>query len=227
MNHAKSIIAPFIDHTFLKPQATPGDIVRLCQEAILYNFAAVCVNPGHISLASEKLRDSPVNLAGVVGFPLGANLTEVKTLEARKAVENGADEIDMVMNIGAFKNGEKNKVMEEIEAVIEASNPAPVKVIVETAVLSQEEKELICSLLKESRASFIKTSTGFIPGGGAVPEDVELFKKILQDKIKIKASGGIRDYYYARKLLDCGASRIGTSSGVNIVLEELEELEGK
>ncbi len=223
MNFIESKIASFIDYTLLKPETTSEQIIKLCEEAIEYKFAAVCVNPFYVSLVSKILRDSSVQVASVVGFPLGANLTEVKVLEARNAVENGADEIDMVMNIGAFKNGDNKKVIEEIEAVIEASNLAEIKVIVETAVLNQNEKEIICKLLKESRVTYIKTSTGFIPGGGAVPEDIQLFKKILEDKIKIKASGGIQDLFYTRKLLNCGAERIGTSSGINIVLEEIED----
>lgn len=216
-------IARFIDHTLLRPEATSQDIIRLCKEALKYQFAAVCVNPCYAALAAKILKNSRVKVASVAGFPLGANLTDVKVLEAKRAVEDGASEIDMVMNIGALKNREYQKVREDVTAVVEAVKPAPVKVIVETVLLNSQEKEKICQIIEDSEAAFIKTSTGFIQGGKANREDITLFKKILKKNTKIKASGGIRDLSWAQTLIDCGASRIGTSSGLKIIAEEIEK----
>jgi len=223
----ESQIARFIDHTLLRPEATPEGISRLCEEALKYQFAAVCINPCYAAQAFKILRNSRVKVASVAGFPLGANLTEVKALEAKRAVEDGASEIDMVMNIGAFKNGEYQKVLEDIKAVVEASRPALVKVIVETVLLNEREKEKICQIIEDSGAAFIKTSTGFISEGKAAVEDIILFKKILKKGIKIKASGGIRDFSRARALINCGASRIGTSSGLKIITEEIDNCRNK
>lgn len=218
-----SKISSFIDHTLLNPEATARDIEILCREAIQYGFPAVCVNPYYVSRAFNILQREGVKVVSVAGFPLGATYKEVKINEIKKAVGEGAEEIDMVMNIGAFKNKDYQWVVEEIEEAAETSEPALLKVIVETALLDWEEKKRVCELIKKSKASYIKTSTGLIPGGGARSEDVKLFQEILKGKKKIKASGGIRDLVYARKLLSNGADRIGSSSGIDIVLEELEE----
>lgn len=215
--------ASYIDHTLLKPEATGEDIIRLCEEAIKYGFAAVCVNSVHGELAFKKVKNTPVKLAVVVGFPLGANFSEVKAFEAKMAVEKGAQEIDMVANIGALKEGNISLVERDIQAIVRAASPAEVKVIVETALLSNLEKEKICRIVLDSGAAYIKTSTGFVPHGGAVTEDILLFKRIVKDKIKIKASGGIRTLAFARKLLEAGASRLGTSSGISIIKEENRE----
>ncbi len=216
-------IAPFIDHTLLKPEATTEDILRLCDEAIAYGFAAVCVNSVYVDTTLERIKDTPVRLAVVVGFPLGANFSEVKALEAKMAVEKGAREIDMVANIGALKEGNFIRVEKDIKETVRAAYPAEVKVIVETALLSDKEKEKICRIVLDSGAAYIKTSTGFVPGGGAVIEDILLFKSIVKDRIKIKASGGIRTLSFARNLLESGASRLGASSGISIIEEENAE----
>ncbi len=216
-------IASYIDHTLLKPDAAEKDIIELCDQALQYGFAAVCINPVHVKLAFERVKNTPVKLAVVVGFPLGANLPQVKALEARLAVERGAEEIDMVADIGAIKEGSFTRVEKDIIETVQAAHPAEVKVIVETALLSETQKEKVCRIVMDSGAAYIKTSTGFVSGGGAVLEDIVLLKSIGKDNIKIKASGGIRTLAFARKLLDAGASRLGTSAGISIVEEENRE----
>ncbi len=213
-----SRIASFIDHTLLKPQATQGDILKLCDQAVKYGFAAVCINSKHVELAFNRLKGSPVRIAVVVGFPLGAGFSEVKAFEAKMAVAKGAGEIDMVADIGALKEGNFSRVEKDIKEVVSAVFPADVKVIVETALLSDKEKEQICRIVMDSGAAYIKTSTGFVPGGGATLDDVLFFKKISKDKIKIKASGGIKSLSFAQNLLESGALRLGTSSSVDIIL---------
>ena len=210
-------IASVIDHTLLKPEATEEMIIKLCKEAEEYGFYSVCVNPNYVSLASEILGDSDVKIATVVGFPLGANTKEVKAYETRKAIEDGAHEIDMVINIGALKSKDFSKVKEDIEAVVDAAGKeAIVKVIIETCLLTDEEKVKACELAMEAGAHFVKTSTGFSTGGATV-EDVKLMKSVVGDKMEIKASGGIRDYQKAMAMIEAGASRIGASASVHIV----------
>lgn len=210
-------IASMIDHTILKPEARKSDIEKLCKEAKEYKFKAVCVNPFYVSLCKELLKGTDVKIATVIGFPLGANTKEVKAFEAKDAISNGADEVDMVINIGALKDGDLETVKEDIDEVVRVSKASvKVKVIIETALLNKEEKIKACELVMHSGADFVKTSTGF-SSGGATLEDVELMKSIVKDNIQIKASGGIRDLQTAKDMIEKGASRLGTSSGVKIV----------
>lgn len=212
-------ILSMIDHTLLKPEATRDMIEKLCMEAIEYKFAAVCVNPYYVKPAYEILKNSDVKIATVIGFPLGANTKEVKALETLDAIKNGANEIDMVINIGALKNKDYHIVKEDIEAVVAAAKgKAKVKVIIETCLLTEEEKIKACELSLEAGADFVKTSTGFSTGGATI-EDIRLMKSVVGDKMEIKASGGVRDLDTARKMVQAGASRLGTSSGVKIASE--------
>lgn len=209
-----------IDHTLLKPDATGEAIDGLCKEAKEYEFAAVCVNPYYVRRAKNLLEGTKVRVATVIGFPLGANAKEVKAFETENAIKNGADEVDMVINIGALKNGEHDLVRDDIKAVVEAAkNRAVVKVIIETCLLTDEEKVVACKLAKEAGADFVKTSTGFSTGGATV-EDIKLMKETIGDSLKIKASGGIRDYKIAKAMVDAGASRIGASASIKIVKGE-------
>lgn len=209
-----------IDHTLLKPDATGEAIDGLCKEAKEYEFAAVCVNPYYVRRAKNLLEGTKVRVATVIGFPLGANAKEVKAFETENAIKNGADEVDMVINIGALKNGEHDLVRDDIKAVVEAAkNRAVVKVIIETCLLTDEEKVVACKLAKEAGANFVKTSTGFSTGGATV-EDIKLMKETIGDSLKIKASGGIRDYKTAKAMVDAGASRIGASASIKIVKGE-------
>lgn len=210
-------IASMIDHTLLKPEATEDMIRSLCSEAKEYGFAAVCVNPFYVSLAKEVLKDSEVKVATVIGFPLGANSKDVKAYETIKAIEDGANEVDMVINIGALKHKEYDVVRNDIKAVVDAAkNKAIVKVIIETCLLNQEEKIKACELAMEVGADFVKTSTGFNTGGATL-EDVKLMKTVVGNNLQIKASGGIRDYETALAMIEAGASRIGASASVKIV----------
>lgn len=209
-------LARTIDHTWLKPDATATQIEALCREAIRYGFHAVCVNSYWVPLAAERLRGSGVKVAAVVGFPLGAGLTAAKAAEAREAVKAGASELDMVLNVGALKSGRPDDVRRDIRAVVEAADGALVKVILETGLLTGEEKVAACRLAVEAGAHFVKTSTGFGPGGATV-EDVALLRRTVGPRVGVKASGGIRDAEAARRMLAAGASRLGTSSGVAIV----------
>ncbi len=215
-------LARMIDHTNLKPEATPEDIERLCREALEHGFAAVCVNPAYVKLAARLLRGSPVKVCVVAGFPLGANLPEVKVYEARKAIEDGAQEIDMVINVGALKSGNYDLVREEIAQVTRVCHEkgALCKVIIEAALLTDEEKVKACTLAKAAGADFVKTSTAFGPGGATV-EDVALMRRTVGPKMGVKASGGIKTYEQAVKLIEAGANRIGASAGVKIVQEAL------
>lgn len=205
-----------IDHTLLKADTNKEAIISLCEEAKRYKFAAVCVNPYYVSLCREILKGSGVKVATVIGFPLGANTKDVKAYETRRAVEDGADELDMVLNIAALKNKEYQVVKEDIKAVVEAAGGRIVKVILETCLLNEEEKIKACQLALEAGADFVKTSTGFSTAGASV-EDVKLMKSVVGDRMEVKASGGIRDYETAMKMIEAGASRIGTSSGIKIV----------
>lgn len=206
----------FIDHTILKPEAGLKDIERICNEAIEYNFFAVCVNPCQAKDARGFLKGSIVKLAATVGFPLGANTSKIKLLETQKALSDGSDEIDMVINIGKLKDGELKYVADEIKDLKKACADKILKVIVETCLLTENEKESVCRIVMDSGADFIKTSTGF-SSSGAKAKDVKLFKRIAGDKIKIKASGGISDYPTAMMMIEAGASRLGTSRSIAII----------
>ncbi len=205
-----------IDHTILKADATKKMVKTVIDEAKLYHFASVCVNPVWVSFCAEELVDSDVKVCTVIGFPLGASTTAVKVFETKDAINNGADEIDMVINIGALKDGNKQLVLDEIKAVVKAAGNKCVKVIIETCLLSDEEIVLACQLAKEAKAAFVKTSTGF-SNGGATFKDVALMKSIVGDELQVKASGGVRSYEDMKKLIEAGATRIGTSSGCKII----------
>lgn len=206
-------IAKTIDHTMLKADATTETIKKYCNEAKEYGFASVCVNTCQVPLVAEQLKGSGVVTCCVVGFPLGAMLTSAKAFEAKEAVKAGAGEVDMVINIGAVKDKNYDLVKEDIEAVVAASKPAIVKVIIETCLLTDEEKEKACELSVEAGAAFVKTSTGFSTGGATVA-DVALMKKAVKGRAKVKASGGIRTPEDAKALLEAGADRIGAGNGV-------------
>lgn len=210
-------ISKTIDHTLLKPDASKASIRKLCDEAAQYGFMAVCVNPSHIVLCKELLKGTEVKVATVVGFPLGANTTETKVFETRDSVLKGADEIDMVINIGALKEGDYKLVEDDIKAVVDAcKGQAIVKVIIETCLLTDDEKRKACELSMSAGAHFVKTSTGFSTGG-ATFEDVTLMKAVVGDKLEVKASGGVRDRETAFRMIEAGATRIGTSSGIKII----------
>jgi len=209
-------IAKLIDHTFLKPEGTEKDIRRLCEEAKQYGFASVCVNPYWVPLCAEMLAGTDVKVCTVIGFPLGATTTETKAFEAKKALEDGATEFDMVINIGALKSDRFEDVYRDIKAVVDAVAPHTVKVIIETALLTDEEKVEACAIAKEAGAHFVKTSTGFAKGGATV-EDVRLMKAVVGEEMEVKASGGVRDYKTALEMVKAGATRIGASAGVAIV----------
>ncbi len=209
-------LARYIDHTLLRADATVTDIVKLCDEAAEHRFAAVCVNPVYVDLAAHLLAGSGVKVATVVGFPLGATYTAVKVLETREAVLRKADEIDMVMNIAAAKAGQWEAVTGEIRQVVAAAEGKPVKVILETALLTDEEKRRACEAAIAAGAHYVKTSTGFGPGG-ATEEDVRLLRSAVGDRAGVKASGGIRTKQQAEKMLAAGATRLGTSAGPAIL----------
>lgn len=210
------IINKYIDHTLLKPSATETDIIRLCEESKQYNFFSVCVNSSFVALASEMLKNSEVKVCSVVGFPLGAMDTQAKAFEAKQAIANGASEIDMVINIGFLKSKDYKAVLKDIKKVKAACKDHSLKVILETCELSKDEIIKACDLCVDAKADFVKTSTGF-GSGGATIEDVKIMKKTVQNKAKIKASGGIRDYETAMKFIDLGVERLGVSAGVAIV----------
>jgi deoxyribose-phosphate aldolase len=212
-------IAATIDHTLLKPEATRDQIIRLCEEAAHFGFATVCVNPWWVPLAASTLSGSRVKTATTIGFPLGANYTTVKRFEAAEAVRLGAQELDMVMNIGALKSRDRQSVQSDIAAVAEVAHTggAILKVILETPLLTLEEKILSCELSLAGKADFVKTATGFL--GGATVEDVSLMRGVVGDRAGVKASGGIRTAATAQAMIEAGANRLGTSSGVAIVRE--------
>ena len=216
-------VAQYIDHTLLKPEATADQIATLCAEAREHHFAAVCVNPCNIRQCTELLRGSDVHVCSVVGFPLGATLPEVKAYETERVIWDGATEIDMVINIGALKGGDYALVQRDIEAVVHVAhrNRALVKVIIETALLTDDEKVKACTLAKAGQADYVKTSTGFGPGGATL-HDVELMRRTVGPEMGVKAAGGIRDYETAQKMITAGATRLGASAGVKI-LREAEE----
>lgn len=209
-------LASICDHTVLKPDTTKKTIERFCKEAIEWGFASVCVNPIHVKYVSELLKDSQVKVCTVIGFPLGANTPNIKALETREAIENGAQEVDMVMNIGAMKDGNYGLVLEDMKAVVNAaSGRALVKVIIETCLLTDQEKIKACLIAKEAGVNFVKTSTGMSTGGATV-EDIILMRKTVGSKIGVKASTGVNNREIALNLVRAGATRLGTSKGIFI-----------
>ncbi len=211
-------LAQYIDHTVLKPDVPPEKIDTLCDEAVQYNFAAVCINPVWVQRAARRLRGSRVKVASVVGFPLGANVPEIKAMEARRAIRDGAREIDMVMNVGALKGGDHELVQRDIAGVSDACREVGAlnKVIIEACYLTDEEKVVACRLAQLAHADFVKTSTGFGPGGATV-FDVALMRETVGLKMGVKAAGGIHDASDARAMISAGANRIGASAGIRIV----------
>lgn len=216
-------VARMIDHTLLKPDATPDQIAQLCYEARKYEFASVCVNPAHVKLCADLLRGTRVKVCTVIGFPLGASAPDVKAFETETALRDGATEIDMVINIGALKGRDYDLVAQDIAGVVLVAHAAGavVKVIIETALLSEEEKVTACLLSKEAGADYVKTSTGF-SGGGATVEDIALMRRVVGPEMGVKASGGVKDYADAKSMVEAGATRIGASAGVKIAQDERE-----
>ena len=213
-------LASMIDHTLLKPEATQAQVEQLCDEAKQYGFASVCVNPAHVRLCAQRLKGSPVKVCAVVGFPLGATLPEVKAFETQQALEAGATEIDMVINIGALKDKDADLVARDMAAVVRTAHAgnALVKVIIEAALLTDDEKTTACQLAQSAGADFVKTSTGFGPGGATV-EDVALMRRVVGPTMGIKAAGGIRTLADAQKMMAAGATRIGASASAKIMAE--------
>lgn len=220
-----ALIARLIDHTLLRPDATEQDVNQLCDEALQYQFASVCVNPTHVRLVAERLKGSPVKTCAVVGFPLGATTTHDKIMETEQAIQSGAQEIDMVINIGALKGGAFDFVENQIASVVRAAhqNRAQCKVIIETSYLTEAEKIAVCEFAALAGADFVKTSTGF-SGSGATEEDVALMRRIVGPRVGVKASGGVRTYDDAIRMISAGANRIGASSGVNIYNEAVKRM---
>ena len=209
-------VAKMIDHTILKPNVTDADVIKVCTEAKEYGFFSVCVNPYFVPLVAKELQGTDVKVTSVIGFPLGASTTFIKAAEAKKAVEDGANEIDMVINVSALKDGKYDFVQNDIAAVVDAiRGKAILKVILETCLLTKEEIVKGCELSKAAGAQFVKTSTGFSTGGATV-EDVKLMKQTVGDALEVKASGGVRDYDTAMAVIQAGATRIGASSSVDI-----------
>ena len=215
---APADVASLIDHTLLKPDATRADLERLCDEATQFGFATVCVNPAWVALAAQRLRDSPVGVTAVVGFPFGATTADVKAYEARRVIFDGAREVDTVIHLGALKSGDFHAVERDIAAVVRTCRECGVltKVIIEAALLFDEEKVAACPIAKAAGADFVKTSTGFGPGGATVA-DVTLMRRVVGDDMGIKAAGGVGDLETLRALVAAGATRIGASAGVRIV----------
>ncbi len=209
----------YIDHTNLKPNATKADIDKLLDEAKQYDFASVCVNPGWVSYCAQALKDTDVNVVTVIGFPLGATTTASKAFEASDAIKNGADEVDMVINVGALKDHNDEFVKEDIAAVVKAAEGHITKVIIEACLLTDEEKVRACELSVEAGAAFVKTSTGFSTGG-AKAEDVALMKKTVGDRAQVKASGGIHTHEEMMAMINAGATRIGASAGIALMRED-------
>ena len=218
MNYSK-----YIDHTILKPDCTDAQIKTLCEEAKNYNFASVCVNPGYIKMCAELLKDTGVDVCTVVGFPLGATSTESKVFETKQAVKDGATEIDMVINVSRLKEHDDEYVLNEIRAIRRACKGHCLKVIIETCLLTDEEKVRACKLSKQAKATFVKTSTGFSTGGATV-HDIKLMRKTVGKKMGVKASGGIRTSEDFLAMIEAGASRVGASAGIKI-MQELKEKE--
>ena len=205
-----------IDHTVLKADTPLETVKRICDEAMEYGFASVCINPCHVAYCADYLKDSDVNVCTVIGFPLGANTSAVKVFETKDAIANGADEIDMVMNIGALKDKNYDLVRNDVKAVVEAANGTLVKVILETCLLTEDEIKKACELCVEAKADYVKTSTGFSTRGATI-EDVQIMKAAVQGKAKVKAAGGVRTHEDMVKIIEAGADRIGTSAGCSLV----------
>ena len=205
-----------IDHTVLKADTPLETIKRICDEAMEYGFASVCINPCHVAYCADYLKDSDVNVCTVIGFPLGANTSAVKAFETKDAIANGADEIDMVMNIGALKDKNYDLVRDDVKAVVEAANGTLVKVILETCLLTEDEIKKACELCVEAKADYVKTSTGFSTSGATI-EDVRIMKEAVHGKAKVKAAGGVRTPEDMVKIVAAGADRIGTSAGCSLV----------
>lgn len=224
METSRKKLAKMIDYTLLKPNATKEEMLKFLENAREHDFIAVCISPYYVSLAKKTLKRTGVKICTVIGFPLGANTSTVKAFEAKNAIENGADEVDMVMNIAALKSGDYDYVKDDIRSVVEVAKSYEkiTKVIIEAAYLTDEEKAKTCALAKEAGADFVKTSTGFGPGGAKV-EDVRLMKKAVDGKMGVKAAGGIGTLSDALKMIEAGATRIGASRGVEILLECPEE----
>lgn len=214
-------LAKYFDHTLLKPASTADEVEKICQEAVDYGFFSVCINPVHVQRVSELLSGTEVKVCSVVGFPLGANTSDLKALETRQAIADGADEIDMVINVGALKAKEYDFVENDIKAVVNSASGKVVKVIIETCLLEKNEKVEACRIAHKAGAHFVKTSTGFA-GGGATPEDVALMKKTVGGGLQVKASGGIKSLADSEKLIAAGADRLGASAGVTIMKELVE-----
>lgn len=205
-----------IDHTVLKADTPLETVKRICDEAMEYGFASVCINPCHVAYCADYLKDSDVNVCTVIGFPLGANTNAVKAFETKDAIANGADEIDMVMNIGALKDKNYDLVRDDVKAVVEAANGTLVKVILETCLLTEDEIKKACELCVEAKADYVKTSTGFSTRGATI-EDVRIMKEAVHGKAKVKAAGGVRTPEDMVKIVAAGADRIGTSAGCSLV----------
>ena len=205
-----------IDHTILNPDARSSDVQRIIDEALRYNFYSVCVNSSFVKIVADSLKDSDVHTCSVIGFPLGAMKTEAKVFEAQQAIEDGADEIDMVIHIGKLIDGDEEYIVKDIKAVKDAIGGKVLKVIIETSLLQQDEKIRACRLALEAGADFVKTSTGFSTGGATI-EDIRLMKEIVGDRMKIKASGGIHSSQEAMDLIEAGADRLGASRSVDII----------
>lgn len=215
----KLVLASYIDHTLLKADALEIDAIKLCREALEYKFASVCINPTFVKLAYSFLKDTDVKVCTVIGFPLGATTSEVKAFEAETSINNGASEIDMVINIGALKSGKYDFVENDIKFVADkCKGKALLKVIIETCLLTDEEKIKACEISKSAGADFVKTSTGFSTSGATV-EDIQLMRKCVGKEMGVKASGGIRDYETTIKMIEAGASRVGASASIKIVNE--------
>ena len=213
----KQQLAKMIDHTILKPEADKASIEKICKEALEYNFASVCINPTNVELAAKLLKGSEVKVCTVIGFPLGANTMEVKAFETKDAIAKGADEVDMVINIGRLKDKDYEYVEKDIKAVVDAADKkALTKVIIETCLLTEEEKVKACELAKKAGADFVKTSTGFSTGG-ATAADVALMRQTVGESVGVKASGGVRTAEDMKVMVEAGANRIGTSGGVSLV----------
>lgn len=214
----KENLARYIDHTALKPDTTAAQIDKLCEEAVQFGFAAVCVNPLWVKRAADNLRGTDIGIASVVGFPLGANVSQIKVLEAQQALQDGANELDMVINVGALKDGQYDVVRDDIAMVTDVAREAGAicKAIIETALLTDEQKRIACRLAQEAKADYVKTSTGFGPGGATV-HDVALMREAIGPEMGIKAAGGIKTAEQARRMIEAGATRIGASASVQIV----------
>ncbi len=222
----KQNIANMIDHTVLKAFSSKEDVVKICKEAKEHGFFSVCINPTHIELAKKELEGSSVKVCTVIGFPLGANTSEVKAFETKDAIKKGADEVDMVINIGALKDKNYDLVYNDIKSVVDASNKgALVKVIIETCYLDDEEKKIACELSVKAGADYVKTSTGF-GTGGSTPQDIALMRNVVGENVGVKASGGVRTTQDAIKVIDAGATRIGASSSISIATGEETDTTG-